>query len=83
MSREDILNKPYLNRTDIKMLLDVPRQVAENIFLQADAIDNEMDFRVYPTKVRMQSVLKVTNISWNLLQKQIKNADAIAQQSAE
>lgn len=77
------MNETYLSRTDIKVLLNVSRRVAENIFLQADMLDNETDFRVYPTKVRMQSVLKVTNISWNLLQKQIKNADALAQQSAE
>ena len=77
------MSETYLSRTDIKVLLNVSRRVAENIFLQADMLDNEMEFRVYPTKVRMQSVLKVTNISWNLLQKQIKNADAIAQQSAE
>lgn len=75
MTREEVLNKPYLNKTDIRILLDVSRQVAETIYNLADSIDNEMTYRVYPTKVRMQSVLKVTEINWNLLQKQIK-ADA-------
>ena len=76
MSREDILNKPYLNRTDIKMLLDVPRQVAERIYNQADTIDSQMKFRAYPNKVRMQTVLNVQELDYELLKAQIKNADA-------
>ena len=74
-TRLALLNEPYLSRTDIKKLFNVSRQVAERIYSRADEIDSKLRFRVYPTKVRMQTVLKVQEISWNLLQKQIK-ADA-------
>ena len=74
--RKQILSKTYLSRKDIKLLFDISRQVAERIYNQADQIDAQMLFRAYPNKVRMESVLTVTEKSFDLLQKQIKNADA-------
>ena len=80
--REELANESYLSRKDIKVLFRVSRQVADRIYNQADSIDSQMRFRACPNKVRMQTVLKVQEISWDLLLKQIKNADALAQQSA-
>lgn len=76
------MNEPYLNRKQIKILFRVSRQTADRIYNQADKIDSQMRFRCEPNKVRMESVLKVQEKSWDLLQKQIKNADALAQHSA-
>ena len=84
-NREELLNETYLSRKDIKILLgkNTSRQDAERIFKEADRIESQMRFRAKPNKVMMQTVLKVTEISWDLLRKQIKNADALAQQSAK
>lgn len=82
MTREELLNEPYLNRKQIKILFHVGRQTADRIYSQADKIDSQMRFRCEPNKVRMESVLKVQEKSWDLLQKQIKNAEALPKQSA-
>lgn len=83
MTREELLNKPYLNRKDIESLFDVPRQVAERIYNQADMIDDQMKFRAYPNKVRMQTVLNVQELDYELLKAQIKNADSLPNRSAQ
>ena len=61
-SREECLALPYLRKTEIATLLQVSQETAK------------MEFRVEPTKVRMQSVMKVTEMNYNLLAKQIKGA---------
>ena len=76
-TREVLLKEVYLNRTEIKLLFSVSRQVANRIYNQADQIDSQMRFRAYPNKVRMQSVLAAQEISMDMLMEQIKNADAV------
>lgn len=77
------MNEPYLNKKQIEVLFKVSREVAGRIYNQADMIDDRMRFRAYPNKVRMQTVLNVQELDYELLKAQIKNADALAQQSAE
>lgn len=76
------MNEPYLNKKQIEILFKVSREVAGRIYNQADMIDDQMKFRAYPNKVRMQTVLNVQELDYELLKAQIKNADALAQQSA-
>lgn len=71
-----MLNEPYLNKRQIEILLKVSREVAGRIYNQADMIDDQMKFRAYPNKVRMQTVLNVQELDYELLKAQIKNADA-------
>lgn len=73
-SREEVLALPYLRKTDIATLLQVSQTTAYRIYAEADKLDQQMKFRVEPTKVRMQSVMKVTEMNYNLLSKQIKSA---------
>lgn len=70
-----MLNEPYLNKKQIEILFKVSREVAGRIFNQADMIDDQMKFRAYPNKVRMQTVLNVQELDYELLKEQIKNAD--------
>lgn len=58
------------------------RSEANTTYDQADLLDSQMKYRQCPTRVRIESVFKVTEKSYDLLLKQIKNADALAQQSA-
>lgn len=73
-SREECLALPYLRKTEIATLLQVSQETAYRIYAAADKLDQKMEFRVEPTKVRMQSVMKVTEMNYNLLAKQIKSA---------
>ena len=72
-----MLNEPYLNKRQIEILFKVSREVAGRIYNQADMIDDQMKFRAYPNKVRMQTVLNVQELDYELLKAQIKNADAV------
>ena len=73
-SREECLALPYLRKTEIATLLQVSQTTAYRIYEEADKLDQQMQFRVEPSKVRMQSVMKVTEMNYNLLSKQIKSA---------
>ena len=83
-TREEILAQPYLTKADIKKLLQVSQGKAVRIYGFAESIDKEFfkEFRIEPTKVRITSVCKVTGISLNTLQKQIKSATSVQEQSA-
>ena len=83
-TREEILAQPYLTKADIKKLLQVSQGKAVRIYGFAESIDKEFfkEFRIEPTKVRITSVCKVTGISLNTLQKQIKSASSRKEQSA-
>lgn len=79
-----MLNEPYLNKRQIEILFKVSREVAGRIYNQADMIDDQMKFRAYPNKVRMQTVLNVQELDYELLKAQIKNAEsALPKQSAQ
>ena len=71
------MNEPYLNKKQIEILFKVSREVAGRIYNQADVIVDQMKFRAYPNKVRMQTVLNVQELDYELLKAQIKNADAV------
>lgn len=78
-----MLNEPYLNKRQIEILFKVSREVAGRIYNQADMIDDQMKFRAYPNKVRMQTVLNVQELDYELLKAQIKNADSLPNRSAQ
>lgn len=78
-----MLNEPYLNKKQIEILFKVSREVAGRIYNQADMIDDQMKFRAYPNKVRMQTVLNVQELDYELLKEQIKNADSLPNRSAQ
>ena len=74
----------YLNRTDIAVLLGIGDQKAGRLYKAADKIDAEQlaSFRIEPHKVRTTTVCKLAGVNLKLLQMQIKNADAVPEQSA-
>lgn len=77
------MNEPYLNKRQIEILFKVSREVAGRIYNQADMIDDQMKFRAYPNKVRMQTVLNVQELDYELLKAQVKNADSLPNRSAQ
>lgn len=77
-TRKEISGQLYLNKADIRKLLDVSQTSANRIYKLAEKIDTEelKDFRVEPTKVRITSISKVTGISVNLMKKQAEEEQA-------
>ena len=72
-TKEKVLSQTYLNIADIQTLLGCSWKKAKRAYTEANAIDEEeLRFRVEPHKVRMQTVLKVTGLSLNMLMKQQK-----------
>lgn len=83
-SREEILTQIYLTKTDIKRLLQISYGSSVRVYKAAEKLDIEQlrEFRIEPTKVRITSVCKVTGISFNMLEKQIKSASSRQDKSA-
>lgn len=72
-SREEVLGLTYLNRRDIQKLLAIPYRQASKIYAHAMEIDKEeLKYRIYDSKVRMQSVLMVSGVSLIFLTRQIQ-----------
>ena len=83
-TREQVAGMMYLKIVDIRILLDCSQAAARKIYQLADRLDDEElgDYRIEPRKVRMTSVCKVTKTNLQTINRLIKNADALAQQSA-
>lgn len=81
-TREELLAGGYLCRKDIKILLNVSREVADKMFDDAHQYELEKYGRqgmyYFGSKVMLESVLAVTHKSYNLLRKQIKSSDSPA-----
>lgn len=69
-NRNEIANQTYLNKADIKKLLEVAPATAKRVYEYADKIDKTMDYRIEPRKVRITSVAEVVGLSLNTLKRQ-------------
>ena len=73
----EVFSQMYLNRSDIALLLNVSRAVANRTFAIANTIDDEqLPFRTYPNKVRTSTVLKIHGTTRAELWKQMKTTGA-------
>ena len=74
-TREQIVQQPYLNITDIQRLFQCSQKKAKKIYSFADEIDRTElgKYRLEDAKVRITSVCKVTGITIALLLKQTKS----------
>ena len=73
----------YLTREGIRIGWQMSRRAAERTFAEADRIDREeLKFRAEPSRVRKETVERVTGKKCKDMLDRIKKADALAQQSA-
>ena len=81
-SREEVLAAGYLCKKDIRILLNVSREVADKMFDDAHQYELKKYGRrgmyYYGKKVSIEAVLAVTGKSFNMLAKQIKSSDSPA-----
>ena len=71
-TRKEISQQCYLTKTDISKLLDVTFERAVRIFNYANGIDNSLQYRVEPLKVRITSVCKIVGFTLEEIQLQAK-----------
>lgn len=74
-NKESIIKQPLVNISDIKTLLNLPRNEAKKLFLICDEIENKKEFRAHKNRVPLQLVLKKANLSYSFLLKQIQNSN--------
>lgn len=82
----EILNSPYVNKSEIRRLFGYSVQQSNRVFDLAQNIDIQraggIDKLIRTDKVTMRSVLKATGTDYSLLEKQIKNAAAVQERTA-
>ena len=69
--REDILSQPFVNISDIKTLLQIPRDSAREIYRKCDEEESKREYRAHVNKVPLQRVLQIAGVSYSFLSKQI------------
>lgn len=81
-TRLEVFQQTYLNRSDIAILLNVSRVVANRTYSIANAIDQEqLTFRTYPKKVRKSTVMKIHKLTESELLRQIKSTPETGQRT--
>lgn len=82
MTREELLQRVYLNKKQIQALFEISRRASDRIYSAAMQIDREeMKFPPFNNMVKLKSVLKVQGISFKELERQIKSAPSLGGQS--
>lgn len=71
-TRQEILEQSYVNISDIKTLLMLPKDKAKLIFEEIDKEESKKQFRAHENKVPLNKVLKLLEINYSFLEKQIK-----------
>ena len=74
-TKQEILAQPYVNITDIKTLLSLPRDKAKMIFMVCDEEEAKKPFRAHDRKVPLHSVLKTVGVTYAFLSKQIESLE--------
>ena len=70
-TRKEILQQPFVNISDIKRLLQLPRDKAKEIYLKCDEEESKKQYRAHVNKVPLQNALRVAGISYSFIKKQI------------
>lgn len=76
-TRTQLLGESYLNKKDIQTLFKVSRILAKKTFDKAKEMEVNLkgDYILYENKVPIKMVLKLLNIDFNLLLKQVKSTE--------
>lgn len=70
-TRKEILAQPYVNISDIRCLLQLPKDKARALYMEVDELESQKPFRPHDKKVLLQNVLKMAGISFSFIEKQI------------
>ena len=70
-TRREILSQTFVNISDIKYLLQLPREKAKEIYQICDEEESKKEFRAHINKVPLQSALRIAGVSYSFLQKQV------------
>ena len=70
-TRQQILSQPFVNISDIKNLLQLPRDKAREIYQKCDEEESRKEYRAHMNKVPLQSALRIAGVSYAFLMKQV------------
>ena len=76
-TREQIVNQIYVSQEDIRRLFQIGYDKSKDLYRMCDEVENEElgKWRYEHRKVRMNTLLKISQVSLDQLRTQIKNAD--------
>ncbi len=76
-TREQIVNQIYVSQEDIRRLFQIGYDKAKDLYQMCDEVETEElgPWRYEHRKVRMNTLLKISQVSLDQLRQQIKNAD--------
>lgn len=72
-ARQEILTQYYVNRSDIQILLGIPREKARELFEIVDREEQKKRFRAHESKVPLTDVLNTAGVGYAFLKKQIES----------
>ena len=70
-TRKEILSQPFVNISDIKYLLQLPRDKAKEIYQKCNEEESKKEYRAHLNKVPLQNALRVAGVSYAFLRKQV------------
>lgn len=70
-ARAELIRQYYVNISEIKELLQIPRRNAEALFREIDKQEERKPFRAH-YKVPLMDVLKLAGVDYGFLSEQIK-----------
>lgn len=71
-TRKEIAGQYYVNRSDIQILLGIPRRKARDLFEMVDKEERKKRFRAHESKVPLVDVLNAAGVGFSFLMKQIE-----------
>lgn len=81
-TRLERLNKFYVTKEDLKIILGISQKKASELWTLADKQERqEVQFKAHETKVALKTALKIARVDYNFLYKQIKNAQSDQEKS--
>lgn len=71
-SKTEILDQYYVNKSDIALLLGIPRTKAALIFQEIDREEEKNPFRAHQGKVPLERVLNLAGVNYKFLTRQVR-----------
>lgn len=72
MNRQEIINKYYVTKKDIQVLLGVNFETAKKLYDHADQEEAKNEYRAHQSKVPLKAILAAAGVDYKFLRRQIE-----------
>ena len=73
MSKQEIINRYYVTKKDIQVLLGVNFDTARRLYNEIDQEEAKNKFRAFQNKVPLKAILRLVGVDYKFLRRQIDN----------